>query len=136
MGRESLSSKSQRSLNGIEGVNYMRLKRESFAGLQITAENRRQFLNAFAQDYLEENKEKIESGEVDQSVILKEAEEYAKEHINFHNKMFKNYMKGNEFFQWRGKRERVLTQEYLSRMQNFLKDMEEKYLAENTGEEE
>ena len=68
--------------------------------------------------------------------FMDNAEKFAREHVNFHKKMEKAHQKGLMFFTWRGKRERVATYEYLSRMQEFMKELEDKYTVEGSKQEE
>lgn len=110
--------------------------RERFGGIEITAENKRVYLNKYKQDFIEGSKHLIEEGQITESQLLENAEKFAREHINFHKKMEKAHQKGLMFFTWRGKRERVATYEYLSRMQEFMKELEDKYTVEGSKQEE
>lgn len=123
-------------MNGIEGVHFVRNTREQFAGIEITGENKRKYINAFAQDYIKEHKDKVEAGEISEEELLNLGMLYGKEHVTFNQKMFRAHWKGQTFFRWRGKKERVLTKEYLSRMQKFMKDMEEQYVKENQSNQQ
>jgi hypothetical protein len=49
--------------------------------------------------------------------------------------MQKEHTKGNLFFRYKGRRERVITTEVISKMQKYLSDLEEKYIAEEAAKE-
>lgn len=135
MEKENFSSTEKKSPNGIEGIHYMRNEYQPYGGLKITAENRKTYLNAFKQDYIQANVAKVEAGEMSNERLLGEAEAYARDHINFHKKMQKEHTKGNIFFRYKGRRERVITTEVISKMQKYLQDLEEKYVASEAAKE-
>lgn len=112
--------------------------RERFGGIEVTAANKRAYIEKYKQDFKEGSQHLIESGEITPEQLEINAEKFAREHINFHKKMEKAHYQGKMFFTWRGKRERVATYEYLSRMQQYMQELEEKYTAEQEvkGEEE
>lgn len=129
------STERLKSKNGIEGVHYMKNEYQPYGGLKITAENRKTYINAFKQDYIQANVAKVEAGEMTNQQLLGEAEAYARDHVNFHKKMQKEHTKGNLFFRYKGRRERVITTEVISKMQKYLADLEEKYIAEEAAKE-
>lgn len=143
MGNENLEliersngSMTRKSPNGIEGYHYVKNEYEKFAGLKITAENRRQFLNAYKQDYVESNVDKVEAGELTSEELLEEAEKYAKLHVNFHKKMEKKHTKGHSYFTYKGRKERVVTQGVVTKLQQYLQDLEAKYVEDQAKQEE
>lgn len=143
MGNENLQSTEKlnestirKSPNGIEGFNYVRNNYEQFAGLKITAENKRQFINAYKKDFVEANLEKVESGEITNEQLLEEAERYARQHVNFHKKMQKKHTKGHSYFTYKGRKERVVTQSVVTKLQQYLQDLEQKYIEEQSKQEE
>ena len=114
--------------NGIEGYHYMKHDFEPYAGLRITAENKRQFLNSFKQDYIQANVEKVESGEMTSQELLYHAERYARDHVNFHKKMEKRHTKGDIFFRYKGRKERVVTTGVVTKLQQYLQDLETRHI--------
>lgn len=110
--------------------------RERFGGIEITAANKRAYLNKYKEDFIEGSRHLVEEGQITESQLTENAEKFAREHVNFHKKMEKAHQKGLMFFTWRGKRERVATYEYLSRMQEFMQELETKYTAEKSEQEE
>lgn len=122
--------------NGIEGIHYMINPYEQYAGLKVTAENRRQYINAFKQDFIEAHKEKVESGELTNEQLLAAAEKYGRDHVNFHKKMEKAHTKGRAFFHFHGRRERVVTAGVVTKLQKYMQELEERYVAEQSKQEE
>lgn len=122
------------------GITWEYSDREKYSGLSITAENKRSLLNKYIDDFMLSSKERLDSGEISKSDLLVEADKFARDYVNFYRKMERKFFKGHSFMQWRGKREKVTTLEYLSRMQNFMNQLEEKYknesLTNNLNEEE
>lgn len=126
---ENLSGKNGSLAN--KGITWDFYERERFGGIEITAENKRTYLRKYAQDFIEGSKHLVEEGSMTQEELEKNAEKFAREHVNFHKKMERKHYKGNMFSTWRGKRERIPTYEYLSRMQQFMLELEDKYKKEN-----
>lgn len=118
------------------GQTWNYYEREKFGGIEVTAENKRAYLNKYKADFIEGSKHLVEEGQMTQEQLNENAEKFAREHINFHKKMERAHYDGKMFFTWRGKRERVATYEYLSRMQQFMKELEEKYTTEDNNKQE
>ncbi len=112
------------------GITWDYYERESLAAIEITAENKRMYMQKFMDDFIEGSKDKVESGELTQEQVLLEAEKFARNYINFYKKMERKYRKGDMFLTWKGKREPVVTEEKLSRMRKYMEALEEKYKAE------
>lgn len=104
-------------------------KREKFAGILITAENKREYKKLFTNKYIDMYEFKVQQGDMTEAELLKSADEYAFEHVAFHQKMERAHNKGKMFFMWRGKKEKVWTTEYLSRMQQYMRDLEASHIA-------
>jgi hypothetical protein len=139
MGEENINltqKKTSTPKNGIEGYHYMLHNFEPYAGLRITAENKRQFLNSFKQDYVQANVEKVESGEMTSQELLYHAERYARDHVNFHKKMEKRHTKGDIFFRYKGRKERVVTTGVVTKLQQYLQDIEAKHIENQSKQEE
>ncbi len=125
-----------------KGYDWDVYEREQFAGAKLTAENKREYRKAFINKYIDNFEFKVKEGTITEEQLIKEAESYAQEHIAFHQKMERAHLKGKMFFTWRGKRERVWTTSYLSRMQSYMRELEKAHVesAANTkdtaGEEE
>lgn len=113
-----------------KGITWEYYERESLAAIEITAANKRMYMQKFMDDFIEGSKDKVESGELTQEQVLVEAEKFARNYINFYKKMERKYRKGNMFLTWKGKREPVVTEEKLSRMRKYMEALEEKYKAE------
>ena len=113
-----------------KGITWDYYERESLAAIEITAENKRMYMQKFMDDFIEGSKDKVESGELTQEQVLLEAEKFARNYINFYKKMERKYRKGDMFLTWKGKREPVVTEEKLSRMRKYMEALEEKYKAE------
>jgi len=128
---------SDKHFNNI-GQTWNYYERESFGGIEITAANKRAYLQKYKEDFIEGSKHLVEEGQLTEEQLNENAEKFAREHVNFHKKMERAHYKGRMFFTWRGQKERVATYEYLSRMQKFMADLEDKYTKEqeSTQEEE
>ena len=124
-----------------QGFDWDYYKREKFAGVSITAENKREYKKLFINKYIDTYEFKVQQGEMTEEELRKAADNYASEHIAFHQKMERAHNKGKMFFQWRGKKEKVWTTEYLSKMQQYMRDIEAAHIAaeknkKDLGEEE
>lgn len=124
-----------------KGYDWDYYKREQFAGASLTAENKREYRKAFINKYLDHFEFKVLEGKVTEEQLRADAEAYAKEHIAFHQKMERAHYKGKMFFTWRGKRERVYTGAFLTRMQQYMRDLEKSHVEKSAaikdlGEEE
>lgn len=128
------------SENGVatkgKGFDWDYYKREKFAGVSITAENKREYKKLFINKYIDTYEFKVQQGDITEAELLKAADEYASEHIAFHQKMERSHNKGKMFFQWRGKKERVWTTEYLSKMQKYMRDIEAAHIAAAEGKKD
>lgn len=116
-----------------KGITWDFYEKEQLSTISITAANRREYLRRYEEDFL---RSVTESGEEITDETKKQAEEFAKMHVNFAKKAEKKYLKGHKFFNFKGKREAIPTFEKLSRLQSYLQDMEKRHIEQNKQEEE
>lgn len=126
---------SEKHFNNI-GETWNYYEREGFGGIIITAANKRAYLQKYKEDFIDGSKHLVDEGQMTEEQLIENAEKFAREHVNFHKKMERAHAKGKMFFTWRGARERVATYEYLSRMQQFMTELEEKYKQEQEAQEQ
>jgi len=119
-----------------EGITWMYKKRETFAGLDIDWKNHRSFKESFKQDYIEENVDRVERGEITDEELERDAEKYAKEHIKYNKKMKRAHDKGHSHFMFNGRREPVRTLEMLQRFHEGIERIQEQYKINKNKEEE
>jgi hypothetical protein len=110
-----------------EGKTWNYQKREKYAGLDINAKNHRIIRQLFIDDFIAENTIKLESGEITESELNKQATEYAAAHIRYNQKMKSAYDKGKTHFKFGGRAEPVRTVEMLQRFQKSIEEIQEKY---------
>ena len=119
--------------NKNKGVTWDYYEREQLSTISITAANRREYLKRYEEDY---KRGVTEAGGEITDEVQKEAEAFAKMHVSFAKKAERKHLKGNKFFDFRGKREAIPTFEKLSRLQAYLKEMEARHIEQNKDEEE
>lgn len=110
-----------------QGYDWNYYKREQFAGIKATPENKREYRKSFINKYIDSFEFKVQEGTMTEAELRKAADDYAAEQLAFHQKMERAHNKGKMFFMWRGKKEKVWTTEYLSRMKQYLIDLELAY---------
>lgn len=111
-----------------KGITWDNYKREEFGGPKITAENKRSLIDEYVNGYVDSLLYLVDSGEKTVEQLRVDGEKAARNHINFFKKMEREYRKGRLFMTWRGQKERVVTQEYLTRMQAFMNRLEEQHI--------
>jgi len=109
------------------GKTWLYQKREKYAGLDINAKNHRVVRMMFEQDYLSDNISKVESGEVTEDQLIKEAKEYSSAHIRYNKKMKEAHDRGKTHFMFNGRVEPVRTVEMLERFKDSVYELQEKY---------
>jgi hypothetical protein len=109
------------------GKTWLYQKREKYAGLDINAKNHRVVRMMFEQDYLSDNISKVESGEVTEDQLIKEAKEYSAAHIRYNKKMKEAHDRGKTHFMFNGRVEPVRTVEMLERFKDSVYELQEKY---------
>ena len=112
-----------------QGYDWNYYKREQFAGIKATPENKREYRKSFINKYIDSFEFKVQEGTMTEAELRKAADDYAAEQLAFHQKMERAHNKGKMFFMWRGKKEKVWTTEYLSRMQQYMRDLEASHIA-------
>jgi hypothetical protein len=119
-----------------KGFDWDHYEREKFAGISITAANKREYRKLFINKYIDTYEFKVQQGDITEKELLDAADSYAMEHLSFHQKMERSHNKGKMFFQWRGKKERVWTTEYLSKMQKYMRDLEKAHIEASAAKKD
>lgn len=112
-----------------KGTTWEYYPRFPFAGEVVTGENRRELTK---KKYLEVLAREPKNGE--ESLTPEQAMAYAKDWIRLNQKMYKQYLKGKQYFKFKGERMPVMTSERLQRFKEIAMDLKDKW--ENMTEEE